>query len=216
MVQTNIQEYWQNDVNYCLQSGKLVYVNHPKCASTYYINLLKTNGWQPVEFKNIDWRSDQVFGFFMNPTTKHAKAITEDLVSKYADKLDDILNLGERFFQDIGLFGWHSMPLWLRFSHYVYNITWIPLDGKLNSDELFQQYLKHHDMNIKFVQTDAHQSIEKKQQVFQIVKQLIGNGSAIQWQMLAKDLDLYNYVMSKINYHANCWTEIYGYCPHKS
>jgi hypothetical protein len=212
-MQTVIQEFWRNDINHCLRSGKLVYVDHPKCASTYYSSLLKSNGWQQIKFKDIDWASDQVFGFFMHPKIKHAKAVTEDLQSRHSDNLDSILKLGESFFQDLGLFGWHSMPLWLRVGDHLYNITWIPLDGKISSDELLKKYLAHHGTSIEFVTVYSHRSNAKKQKTFELINQLLGDGSAIIWQVLAKDLDLYNHIVSNLNYYADDWTEIYGYRP---
>lgn len=211
-MQHDIQDFWMNDVNSCLRRNNLVYVNHPKCASTYYMNLLAENGWTPLEYKDIDWASDHVFGFFMDPFTKHAKAITAELAG-YPDKLDVLLSMGPRFFQDLGLFGWHTMPLWLRFGNRVWDITWIPIDVQIDSDTLFRKFLKHHNTEIDFVSVDSNPSDAYTQQLFHQIKQLIGNGSAILWQVLSRDLDLYNQIGNLMNYQGHCWSDVYRYQP---
>ena len=215
-MQSTVQDFWLNDINRCLVKDHVVYVNHPKCASTYYTNLLTNNGWHVLAYKDIDWFKHDVFGFFMDPLVKHAKAITEDLISRHPDQVDKILGMGSTFFQDLGLFGWHSMPLWLRFGRHVDHITWIPLDAEESSDNLLAKYLEHHGLTVNFAPTVAHRSDAQKLQIFSQVRSLIGSGSAIIWQVLARDLDLYNHIRCQMNCYETQWLSMYGYRPGSS
>jgi hypothetical protein len=151
MTNRNVTNFWLNDINRAWRCGNVVYINHPKCASTYYANLFTANSWEKITFDDIQWDTDHVFGFFMDPLSKHAKAIAEDLVTRHYDQIDFFLSLGETFFKDIGIFGWHSIPLWMRFNEYMYRVTWIPLALEKESDYLLEKFLKHHNVTIEFL-----------------------------------------------------------------
>jgi hypothetical protein len=203
-----------HDVNRGYRCGHLVYINHPKCASTYYSSRFSAAQWRSIDFADIQWGKDCVFGFFMDPIIKHAKAITEDLWSRHYHNLEKILDLGPAFFQDLGLFGWHSMPLWVRLQHHMHQVYWMPLDMPgISGDALLEHFLSHHGCILPTSKTDRHQSESEKLLVYTRVRDLLQNGSAIIWQVLAQDIDLYNQVRAAINPHGTNWTEIYQYVP---
>lgn len=213
MINHNVRDFWINDINLAYRCGNVVYINHPKCASTYYTHLFKANDWEEIKFNDIQWDTDYVFGFFMDPVSKHAKGIAEDLNSRHRGQIDFFLSLGETFFKDLGIFGWHCMPLSMRFNEYMYRITWIPLDLETKSDHLLDKFLKHHNVTIKFLPVNKHLGNWYQKELSQTIKTLIGNGSAIIWQALAKDIDLYNNIREKINVSEETWPNIYNYQP---
>ena len=214
LVQDTAQRFWMNDINWGYRFGDLVYINHPKCASTYYSSLLAANQWTPIKFSEIQWGKDYVFGFAMDPWIKHAKAITEDLWSRHRENLGTILDLGPTFFQDLGLFGWHSMPLWVRLQHHMYQVHWIPLDlRQISSDTLLEHLLNHHGCSLDLGNINRHESQPEKLSLFKQVREMLDKGSAIIWQVLAQDLDLYNQIRDSVNPYGSNWTEMYQYVP---
>lgn len=95
----------------------------------------------------------------------------------------------------------------------MYRVTWIPLDLARESDYLLEKFLEHHNVTVEFLPVYDHQGGPYKKELAQKIKTLIGNGSAIIWQALAKDIDLYNNVRGSMNFYEEAWPEIYSYKP---
>jgi hypothetical protein len=74
-----ISDYWINDSLTVFKKNKLVYVSTLKCGHTFYCQVVKENHWTKINFNDIDWSSDHVFGFIMDPIELHLKGLAEDL-----------------------------------------------------------------------------------------------------------------------------------------
>ena len=124
--------------------SNLVYAPMLKCASTYYRNMCEINGWTSIEYSQIDWDKDQVFGFIMDPYRRHVKGLVEDharLKKVFGLTLDQVHDKFWHFAPTIGI---HSIGI-TQFYYGLYDkMTWIPLnipgvDTKQQLQILFDQ-----------------------------------------------------------------------------
>jgi hypothetical protein len=208
-VKTTVRDKWINQVNFCLRKNTLVYVNSPKCASTFYRSLLINNGWQDDKFTNIDWTKDHVFGFIMEPWKLRAKGIAEDLLTSYSVEQYLLNNLGKKFWEDHLTFGTHSIPISMRWSGYTDRIDWIPLDLPVNADTLLKKLLEKYHIVLDYsVATHQHKTEKYKQEIFKKISDFVGHGNGPLQLMMATDVDLYQSVTLRINTDGQCWDEI--------
>ena len=209
-----MEHHCLNDVNQVWRQGNLVYVNHPKCASSYFTHTFQTNQWQFVAFQDIRWGHDQVFGFIMDPVTKYLKGIAQDFWDWYPDRTPEILAHLSIWIKHHTFVGWHNMPLSLKLQKYMYQVHWFPLDlPGITAMDLVQGFLQHHAHSVTFQPEPAHVSTPAKIEIFKQIKEKFGELSQSARQVLAKDIDLYNQVCESINVNGRDWKEIYQYQP---
>jgi hypothetical protein len=189
---------WMDQEAECLTYDHLVYVKTLKAASTYYSAVLRTNGWRSMQFGHIDWQHNQVFGFIMDPVTRYLKGLTEDcLDSGLAPLINDVLRLQQQ--QHLCLITQHTMPLSLLFGDRVYEISWIPLDLDLDPDDCLRSMLKAHGIDVLWDGGFRHQHVSDahKQELFLHTKTMFAQGNAHFYRIFARDIDLYNDVVSR-------------------
>ena len=211
--QKSIQTY---NVHIC-KKDNLVYLASLKAASTYYKSLFISNGWECIEFKDIDWVNHHVFGFITDPVTRYMKAVTEDFFNEetpqfiadieFQDLLRKILG---RHRKQCFVLTHHSLPLSMTLGDYARKVDWIPLDDKITSNWLFTKLCEKYKIEIDYsLETiDKHVSTEFKLDIYDELKTLFGPGNYFRDIVLAKDIDLYNEVKSKINLIGSTWDEI--------
>jgi len=208
-IKTTVRDHWISTVNFCLRKNELVYLITLKCASTFYQSLLINNGWQAEKFTNIDWNKDHVFGFIMDPWTRRAKGIAEDLLTFYSVEQYLLNNLGKKFWDDHLTFGIHSIPVSMVWSGYTDKIDWIPLDIPVQSTMLLDKLLGKYNVVLDYsLATTEHKTEKYKQELYEKILNIVENGSANLQLMMAGDVDLYQSVVEKININGQYWDEI--------
>ena len=204
-----VRNYWIDQTTSFLKKDHVVYGITLKCASTFYCSLLQNNGWKPAKFSDIDWENDHVFSFIMDPWKRRAKGIAEDLLNGYSVEQYLLNNLGKKFWEDHLTFGGHSIPITLYWPGYYDKIDWIPLDAGVDSNRLLDKLLKSHAMTLDYSNTvETHVTEEYKQEVYEKIKKMVGNGSSTLQLMLSSDVDLYNNVLGRINLQGDSWDKI--------
>lgn len=216
--EASIQQY---NVHIC-RKGNLVYLASLKAASTFYITLLLSNGWDTITFDSIDWTTDHVFGFISEPVARYIKAVTEDFFNEeiYIEETEEIIPDVE--FQDLLtkilskhktqclVLTHHSLPLSVTLGDYVKKVDWIPLSDDIPSDKLFTKLCEKYTITLDYTSEniDHHVSNGYKVSIFDELRSLFGEGNYFRDMVLAKDIDLYNDVKSKINVNGKTWDEI--------
>lgn len=201
---SGIQREWilKNLVGY--KKNKLVFIPILKTASIFYSSLFEKNNFQQVSGNDIDWTSDDVYGFLMNPVQRYLKGLTEDanMVHVYGTNLKkiifEILNYKQLH---LCLLTVHSLPLSLQLGEYIYKIKWLPIDNQFFDPNTFIDNLcKINNIEINWsnhnskIHTSDRQSIE----LFEQLKQAWSDGNSHFWQVYGEDLDLYASVISML------------------
>jgi hypothetical protein len=200
---------------FAYKKGNLVYVPTMKAASTYYISLCSLNGFERINFNEINWEIDHVFGFIMEPIKRYFKGIVEDIVQNpdpnYKDVIYNLLRDHHKFCLPITP---HCMPITVTLSDRAYQIDWIPLYEKnIRSHEIFRKLCRHHGITIDDTLDgiDPHYSNGTKKDLFDLFYKLADsfNDDCPPWFMsLVEDIELYHNVVEKMNPNGKTWTEI--------
>lgn len=197
------------------KKNDLVYIPSMKAASTYYFTLCLANGFERIKFSEIDWESDHVFGFMMEPKKRYFKGLVEDVIQAQDPKFgEQVYSILENNYKIGFVTSSHCMPITTILQDYAYQIDWIPLYEKhIPSHELFLKLCKHHGIpiNDKDPTIDPHESNSYKQDIFNKFYKLADrfDDNAVSWFVnIAQDIELYYNIVAKINPYGNSWTEI--------
>ncbi len=214
----NQQEHVVHEFNvHICRKDNLVYLASLKAASTYYKSVLVSNDWTTIPFDDIDWERDHVFGFISDPVTRYLKALAEDYFNEETEQLvedpefqDLLRKIVSRHRKQCFVLTYHSLPLSVTLGDYAKRIDWIPLGDGIPSGELFNKLCNQYNITIDYnLDTiDPHFSGERKLSVYNELKSLFGEGNYFRDMVLAKDIDLYNEVKSKININGSTWDEV--------
>ena len=206
---TTFQDIWVDRQNIIYRKNNLVFALTEKNAGTWAKNLLTHNGFVTQTPSNIDWHRDHVFGFIQDPFRRRIKGIVEDLITFYSVEQYLLNNLGHKFWTDHLVFGPHSIPLSLTWHDKMYLIDWIPIDQpEIDLNRILQKLFDYHQLTIEFLsesENPSHKSFAYKNELFDRIKHIIGEGSGNLYLMLAKDIDLYNSVNTHFHKNHSEW-----------
>lgn len=131
----------------CARWKNLVYARTLKCGSEFfYRNFTQTANWQKIKWGEIDWSTDLVFSYIMDPIHRRHKGIAEFIISVQAKSL----LLENRQFQEViaqvPCLDEHSACLRDIYGHRLYDIHWIPLDhnNHKQGQRLTNEFLEEH------------------------------------------------------------------------
>ena len=190
--------------------GNLVYCATPKCASTFYSTLVLANGWQRINWSQIDWNQDHVFGFYAEPVDRWYKAIQEDIQNEERYSFSNLIydqleNHADRCFPVT----FHSLPITSALGAKAYDIDWIPLLDHTSNVEQFMLLCAKYNITIQFDDTvDRHVSSGQKMHDIVHIKRVFGHGDpkwAVWYLHLANDIELWQNICEKFNSHATIW-----------
>ena len=199
-----------------LTCGPLVYVRNLKCASTFfYESFQRCWKWDEINWIEIDWANQHVFGHIMDPVARRHKAVAEfidmnNLNSLFHSNLDF-----REFVKYAGVFDQHSATYHDTFGNFVYHIDWIPCDLGTHQDtiayteKLLNMYglrtLKNWDYG------RVHASDADKKLVELGLKELwASENPPPDWVNLHthRDRMLYDRVINRFNATGEIWTEM--------
>lgn len=194
-----VENFWLSQGLDCMGLANLVYVKTWKTASTYYGDLFRFHGWQPVPFDCINWQVHEVFGFIRDPRVRYIKALAEDccLIPSIRPVVEQSLTSRS---SDICLLTPHSMPISSLFGHHVYDIRWIPIDTDHDHEIMLEQILGRHGITVDWCRSNLsraqpprrHESDQLREQLYQQFQSQFGDGSSNWYKIFARDIDLYN------------------------
>lgn len=128
--------------------GSLVYVRNLKCGSTGYYNFFKGYmRWPEINYMDIDWDQQKVFGHIMNPHIRRCKGLAEylemsSLISLYYENPNF-----QEMVRGLPCADQHSMSYYDTFGSQVERIHWIPIYG--NYDEthaMTRNFMRQHNI----------------------------------------------------------------------
>jgi hypothetical protein len=177
--------------NTALRKGTVVYVRNLKCASTFFYQNFKMQGWTATDYYDIDWKTDFVFSHIMDPIIRRHKGLAEyicevDMGQHYLDSpgLQNILT--SCLFLDR-----HGIPYSHAFAGHCQHIHWVPLIfGQEQNVAITQNMLNHQfDLGIQSLDWNfdlAHSTPEDH------VKKLVEKQLQKQWNknLYSVDQDL--------------------------
>lgn len=195
--------HWIKDIE-TYRKGPLVYLRTLKCASTYYSEEFKRNGWIQESFEDINWEKDHVFSFIMDPLDRRIKGLAE-FITMYP-KTECLLDQPSIFWQKLACLDLHSVPYHLTYHGYVRKIDWIPIDNpNYTSEELVIKLCRYHNIDLRLSEQKKHVADEKKKSICQTISALTGNGSGELYLSLELDQYLYHEVTLKVDYQKDTW-----------
>jgi hypothetical protein len=111
----------------CARWNNLVYARTLKCGSEFfYKNFVFTAGWQPTLWPDIDWQTDRVFSYIMDPIQRRHKGIAEYLfINDAMHLLDD--PAFSRIIAQAPFLDEHSASMRTVYGDRVNDIHWIPM-----------------------------------------------------------------------------------------
>jgi len=175
------------------------YLRSLKCASTYYTNIFRANGWIQQGINDIDWDRDDVFSFIIDPYVRHIKGMVEDITSWGLENIM-INNLGRFHWRQIPWIDSHSMPLSILLKDECDKIDWIPIDGAAPfGEQLLENKLAKYGITINWnFDVYRNESNEyKKNLFFQLVK--LSSGKQENFRYFCRDWELYEQAVKKHN-----------------
>jgi len=206
----------QTDIEVC-SCGPLVYVRTLKCASTFfYWNFTKTFGWHEIDYQDIDWDRQHVFGHLAEPITRRHKAVAEYI---------DMHSLGHEYLNNENLqqlldetptLDCHSAPYLDTFQTDAYRIDWIPLsDNNDDNIDITARLLRTYGVdNVQWDRDFDHSASASKKAVELKLKETwekrystYNDLPAWLKRHYSDDITLYRVVTSKFNPDASSWTD---------
>jgi len=196
----------------CCRWNNLVYVRTLKNASEFfYRNLTQTAGWQPIDYKEINWEQDHAFSYLREPVERRLKGIAEYLVTHDGHTIIDSPVAG-KILGMIPFIDEHASSLSLLYGNKLRMIDWIPLsdnhaDAPTWTDCLLDHYSHPRiNWNREFEHTGDYNSYKK---IFNKVKDYWEQGKdvrpAVLKLYLKLDLDFYQEVIGKFQPNATDW-----------
>lgn len=203
----------QKDSIQCLTNGFMVYVRNLKCASTFFgSSFEKFWRWESILWKNIDWKTQHVFGHMLDPLERRFKGLAEyinmhNLSALFHSNIDF-----QNFVKNAVVLDEHTSSYHDTFGNLVYHIDWIPISDYTHeqvidfTERLMRQYgfrtLKNWDYG------NVHRTHPEKKSIEQKLKQLHDNQGTwpqtIHWY-LEKDVRLYRHIDQRFDPDAVEW-----------
>jgi hypothetical protein len=203
-----ISDFWINNKVQVYRKNNLVYVATLKCAHSFYCGVAKYNSWELIEFNNIDWLSNHVFGFIMDPVERYFKGLAQDIVTN--DQLNCLKLLTENHTsKNFTILTLHSNPISIQYKDYLYKIDWIPLDKSPSSEFFLTKLCSKYRIDIEIPESiERHISSQEKKERYQIIKNMFGNFNETFYRIFSNDIDFYHTVNSNFNPYGQSWDEI--------
>ena len=185
---------------YIYRHKNLVYLRTFKCGSTYYAKTFENVGWVKSTADTINWDTDHVFSFIMEPYERRLKGLTEFV---FANRQQELLQFDKIFWGGVLYLDMHAIPYSISYGKYIDKIDWIPIDCKNFDKDLAPTMLKSllamHGLHYKFPTAKEHESSEDKIKIYQTIKEKTGDGNYAIHIGLEDDIDLYHRVCTKIS-----------------
>lgn len=121
----------------CARWCNLVYARTLKSGSEFfYKNFVVTAKWEPMTWRDIDWDSDHVFSYIMDPIQRRHKGMAEYLFVNHALHLLDDLYF-DRIIAQAPFLDEHSASMRTVYGDRIKDIHWIPMSQ--NDHDLAQR-----------------------------------------------------------------------------
>ena len=205
-----ISNFWMGHGQPVYKKNNLIYVSTPKCASTLYCNVAEYNSWEKINFNDINWSLDHVFGFIMDPVELYLKGLAEDLdTDKHMELFKELFEMNLDRNRNITLLTAHSILISNRYQEYRHKIDWIPINSKPNTEFFFKKLCNKHGIDVEISNTmSRHTSTQSKLERYQELKNMFGNFNETFYKIFSTDIDFYHTVHTNFNPNGQSWDEI--------
>lgn len=204
----------EKDTTAACTCGPLVYVRTLKCASSFfYNNLVETYRWDEINYKDINWGEQHVFGHLLDPLERRHKGILEFLIMR--NSLDLLENpVFQNLIKDVHSLDEHSYSYHSYYGRMAYLIDWIPLNRPHHEITALTEKLlwKFGIRNFSWDQEHARPASDEMRYYLNILKEIwpkdryqIQLGTQ---EFLSRDKKLYDQVVGKFNPHGDTWNDI--------
>lgn len=143
-------------------NSKLGYIPIHKNASTTYNQFFQKAGWERLDGKmpnNITY-----FSHIQNPWVRYCKGLAQLAWNEHERNFEFVLR--NKFFKT-ALFNPHIMPISLMYPDMYNNIEFILLDGSENPNDLTNNWLHNHNIEISIDPAKRSNAASNKKQSYQ-------------------------------------------------
>jgi hypothetical protein len=220
-----------DDILVCYRNADLIYCGHNISASSLYQGYCVKTGWEEIKYSTIDFSKDNVFGFILDPLTRHKNGYYADLKNFTNSEQEYIFANGSKFFSSLAIFSHHNLPLYSIYKENLEKIDWIPLDlcniglngskiETVHHTKLFCKLLEHHNITPDVQLLNKLDSSSKKRNVenpnfkkiiSEIEKNIynkFGFGNSAMYVGLHRDFDVYQKVVKYTQHWNSTWDKI--------
>lgn len=192
--------------------GPLVYVRTLKCASTFFWHSFNQKfGWEEIKFDDINWQTQHVFSYIMDPRQRRVKGVTEFVWMHQTQ--DQLLDPAYRtFIQQTPVLDYHTVSYYDNFGNRCNQIDWIPIAdfsqqtvADLTSRLLFENGIRiFNQWHWPF----AHKSEPEKKLLEQQISQCLTEvATPAVDKYLQQDMLLYQQVANQFSPNGHTWAE---------
>lgn len=208
----------------CARWNDLVYVRTFKCASNFfYRNFVENAGWEPTNYKSIDWKQDHVFSFIMDPIERRHKGMAEWLNQTGTAALIKDNNFCEMI-KHVPCLDIHSMSFDHLLGDHMWAIDWIPLEPlRWHDDRGIMRLQANPAANLtdrllaskghrrmQWIENFFHLTPPGKKTTYESIKLLWNSTSEMPWPALTywrKDVVLYEQVIKHFKPNGATWAD---------
>lgn len=185
-----------------------------KCGSSFFSNQFGSQlRWPKIVFNDINWERSHVFSAIIDPLTRRYKAIAQWLDNRHLGKEFYINEELQNIVLNTVLLDIHSYGYEYNYGEYCDQIDWIPIDlyNRDQSYSVLLTLLDKHLISPPRRAPDSHSNISipaRKKLEMDIKEMFEANPNQEIMDYLAKDIELYNKVISKFNTEGKTWDEM--------
>jgi hypothetical protein len=196
-----------------LSCESLVYVRSLKCASSFFHESFQRLQWNKIQFDQIDWKNQQVFGHILDPDTRRNKAVAEVIYQNNAYELFYNDESFRTLIKHVPLLDGHSKSFYELYGNHCEDIDWIPITDRTSQeviDKTNEFLIGMGNIKIfnRWAWDRANPSGSRKKQLEQDLAKLWElDRPASSDQYLQRDRDLHHRVITQFNYNAPNWAE---------
>ena len=215
MLPFDIDHPQQRESIQCLTNGSMVYVRNLKCASTFFgSSFEKCWRWEHIQWSNINWETQHVFGHMLDPLERRFKGLAEYINMHGMTALFDTDTRFQTFVKNAVVLDEHTSSYHDTFGNLVYHIDWIPISDYSHEQVISftERLMKHYGIKTlkNWDYNNVHRTHPEKQAVERQLQQLCKDQKTwpqtVSWY-LERDIALYRHINSRFDPVAETWAE---------
>ena len=191
------------------RKADVVFLPVYKCGSSYYTEILETQGWEKANIADLDLQRLHAIGVLIHPLTRRLKGIAEGVHRTFKhdyDKINRYMSDPDfrNFLNSISILDDHSIPYTIAFGEKLDQIHWIPAELFTYDqiDSQIRSFCKRFDVDIDFPQNyNRGESGASQRMLYNTIKDdwLHDPKALVETYMLfADDLKFYHALLRKV------------------
>lgn len=203
--------YWYKNISHSIvyRKDNVVYVPTFKCASTYYTDLVLSQGWVKENIWDLDLEKYKAFGLMLHPFTRRLKGIIQLMKKSFSNDFSKASNFlldenNRNFVSQISIMDGHTLPYSFLFGSKLAQIDWLPMevytDDEIKSSII--SFCKQNGVDIIIPRNDkrSNQSSDDRIKLYDSLKRIFLDEyetNAELYLLFADDLKFFHALLNK-------------------